>query len=120
VPHPSRTVLLPPSYMSLLLKPNSVDAVDEESQNHEPEHDLAGQNIETDENKMAALSLKLIEEIVNSTDNLPDQIIEAAKAISKISSGINATMISLCLLTRITNPLLFSGFRTTRRISSEL
>ena len=49
-----------------------------------------------------------------STDYLPGRIIEAAKAVSKISSGINAIMISLCLLVRITNPRLFSGYRTAR------
>lgn len=109
--------------MSLLLdsEPNFADTIGEESQNHE--HDLQSltkwKNIEIDENKMAALR-RVIEEIVNSTDDLQDQIIEAANTVSKISSGINAIMISLCLLARITYPLLFSGYRTTRRISSGL
>ena len=86
--------------MSLLLESisESADTDGEESQNYE--HDLqslAWQNIEIDENKMAALS-RVIEEIAKSTDNLPGQIIEAAEAVFKISSGINAIMIPLCLL----------------------
>lgn len=115
--------------MSLLLEPNSADTVrvGEESQNNE--HDLqieslAWRNIKFDENKMAAAK-GVIEEIANSTISRPlaNQIlIEAAKASSKIFSGINAIMISLLLLARITNPLLFSGYETTvtRRISSGL
>jgi len=86
--------------MSLLLEPNSIDTLDEpeESQNHEDDlESLAWRNIEIEENKTAP-ALKVIKGIVNSTDNLPDQIIEASKAIFKISSRINATMISLCLL----------------------
>jgi hypothetical protein len=104
-------------YMSLLLEP---DTADTESQIHE--HDLqslAWRNIDIDKNYIVALK-EVIEEIAKSTDNLPDQIIEAANAVFKISSGINAIMISLCLLARITNSLLFSGYRTTRRISSGL
>ena len=103
--------------MSLLLEPNSADTDGEESPNYE--HDLqslAWHDIETDGNKLG----KIIEEIVNSKDNLPDQIIEAATTVSKSLEGFNANMIPLCLLARITNLLLFSGYRTTRRISSGL
>lgn len=69
--------------------------VGEESQDHDyDQHMFVWRNIEIDENKMVALR-RVIEEICNSTDNLPDEMIEAAKAVSKISEGINATMISL-------------------------
>ena len=107
-------------YMSLLLEPDSADTDYGESQNYE--HDprsLAWHNIETDRGKMAALG-KIIGEIVNSKDNLPDQIIEAATTVLEISEGFNANMIPLCLLARIANPLLFSRYRTTRRVSSGL
>ena len=102
--------------MSLL----SADTVGEEPQNNE--HNLQSstwRNIEIDEKKKKALK-GVIEEIVNSTDDLPEQITEAANAISDISSGINAIMISLFLLARITNPLLFSGYITIRMILSGL
>lgn len=98
----------------------SADTVGEESQNNE--HNLqssAWRNfIKVDEKVLKGV----IEEIVNSTDNLPEQITEAAKAVSKISGGIKAIMIfSLCLLASIiTNPLLFSGYRTARKILSGL
>lgn len=73
--------------------------------------------MEIDLNKMMALR-RVIEEIVESKDDFNHpEIIEAAKVILKISSEINAIMISLCLLARITNPLLFSGYRTAKRIS---
>ena len=108
--------------MSLLLEPNSASTVSGESQTQNHEHDLQSltwQNIEIDENKKAVLK-KAIEDIVNSTDDLPYQIIEAAKVVSKISSGIKAIMIPLRSLVRITDPLLFSCYRTTRRISNGL
>jgi hypothetical protein len=80
------------STMSLLF-PADIQVVGEELQNHEPDlQSLAWRNIEIDENKMAALR-RVIEEIVENTDNLPDQIIEAASTILTISSGINAIMI---------------------------
>ena len=106
--------------MSPSLEPNSPNTVGEESQNHN--HDsqsLTWRNIEIDERRAVALK-KVIKEIVESTDNLPDQIIEAAKALSEVSDGIKAITISFCLLARITNPLLFSGKMTTRPISSGL
>lgn len=85
--------------MSLLLEPDSAEEP-EESQNQEDDFQSSSwRNTEIDENKTGAL--KVIEEIVNSTDNLPDQIVEVAKAILEISSRINATMISCCVLARI-------------------
>ena len=108
----------------MTLESNSADSDSEEPQNREDEpqsESLTWQNIEIDENKMAALK-GVIEEIVNSSEKVPlaDQIIEAAKAVSKISSGINAIIIPLRSLVRITDPLLSSGYRTTRRISNGL
>ena len=97
--------------MSVLLKSNSENTVGEESQNHKHDSDLQSltwRNIELDEKKTVALK-RVIEEIVKSTDNLPDQIIEAAKALSEVSDRIKAIMISVCLLARITDSLLFSG-----------
>ena len=76
----------------------SADSDGEESQNYEHDRDLqplAWHNIEFDENKME----KLIVEIGNNTDNLP-QIIEAAKGVLDISGGINAIMIPLYPLAR--------------------
>jgi hypothetical protein len=75
----------------------------------------AWQTIKFDENKMG----RVIKEIENDEENLP-QIIEAAKAVLEVSSGINAIMIPLCLLAHKTNSLLFSGYRTTKRTSSGL
>jgi len=78
--------------MPLLLEPNSTDTLDEpeESQNHEDDlESLAWRNIEIDETKPEAAALKVIKRFVNSADNLPDQIIEASKAVLKTSSGIN-------------------------------
>ena len=106
--------------MPLLPEPNSADSVGDESQNRE--HDLQSlvwQNIKINEETLAEVR-RLIEEIVNSTDDIPNQITEAADGILDISSGINAIMISLYLLARLTKPLLFSRYRTTRRISSGL
>lgn len=117
--------------MSLLLEPsNSADTVrvGEESQNNEYDvQSLAWRNIKFDEKKMTAAK-GVIEKIANGTINRPLTnrilllVIEAAKASYKISSGIDVIMISLRLLARITNPLLFSGCETavTRRISSGL
>lgn len=105
--------------MSLLLESNSADTDGEESQNRK--HDLQSltwQNIKIDGNKMAAL-VRVIKSIIESTDDLP-QIIEAGKAVEKASSGIEVIMIPLCLLARITNHPFISGYRTTRRTSSEL
>ena len=48
-----------------------------------------------------------MEEIGNNKDN-PPQILEVAKAILKVSGGIKAIMIPLCLLARKTKPLLSS------------
>ena len=60
-----------------------------------------------------------MQEIGNNKDN-PPQIIEAAKALLKVSGGIKAIMISLCLLARKTNPLLSSSYRVIKKISSGL
>ena len=82
----------------------SADNDSEELQNNY-EHDIqsfAWQNIEIDENKPALR--RAIDEIVNSTEDLP-QLINAAKDVSEISSGIKAIMIPLCPLAHITNPL---------------
>lgn len=100
---------------------DSADSDGEESQNYE--HDLQSEsssweNIEIDENMMASLG-RVIEEIARSTDN-PPQIIEAVDAVKEVSSGIKAINVPLCLLARMTNPLLFSGYRTTKRIASGL
>ena len=104
--------------MLVLAEPDTAGTLGEESQIHEHYlQSLAWGYI--DENKMAAL-MGVIKEIVNSTDYVPNQITEAANTIFKISSGINVIMTSLCLLARITNPLLFSGYRTTRRVLSGL
>ena len=93
------------------------DSIDEESQNNEDNlQSSAWRSIEIDEKALKGV----IEEIIHSTDDLPDQITEAANVISKISWRINAIMISLCLLARITNPCLFSCYGTTRKILSGL
>ena len=80
--------------LSLSLESNSADTDSEETQNYY-EHDLqsfAWQNIDIDEIKPALK--RVIEEIVNSAEDLP-QIIKAAKEVSEISSGIKAIMIPL-------------------------
>ena len=102
----------------MLLESNSADTDSEESQNYE--HDLQSfpwQNIEIDENKPALR--RVIEEIINSAENVP-QITEAANLVSEIATGIKANMLPLCPLAPITNPRLFSGYKTTRRTSSGL
>ena len=97
--------------MSLL---NSTDTDSDGEVSESCEHNLPSlvwRNIEIDEKKMAALS-RVMEKIVKrkkSTDNLPGQIMKAAEAVFDISSGIKAFIIPLCLIARITNPLLFSG-----------
>ena len=83
--------------MSLL---NSTDTDGEVPQNCERDlPSLVRQKIVIDENKKVAL-IRVIGEIAKKkgTDNLPDQIVEAAEAVLKTSSGINANMIPLCLL----------------------
>ena len=97
--------------------PLESDTDSEESQNYE--HDLqsfAWQNIDIDENKPALM--RVIEEIINSAENI--QITEAAMLVSEISMGIKANMLPLCPLAPITNPRLFSGYKTTRRTSGGL
>ena len=81
--------------MSLSLESISADTDSEETHNYYEHDDLqsfAWQNIEIDEIKPALK--RVIEEIVNSAEDLP-QIMKAAKEVSEISSGIKAIMISL-------------------------
>ena len=92
--------------MSLsLLESISANTDGEESQNKN-EHDFqsfAWQNIDINENKPALR--RVIEEIRNSAEDLP-QIIKAAKDVSEISSGIKAILwFHSAHLTRITNPV---------------
>jgi phosphatidylinositol kinase/protein kinase (PI-3 family) len=96
--------------MSLLF---SADTDGEDSQNYE--HDiqsrsLAWEILEIDENKMAALG-KLIQEIANSTEKFPEMV-ESAKSVQETSSRIIAIIIPLCLLARITDPLLSVATKT--------
>ena len=95
--------------MSASLDPNSADSEPEKSQ----VQPLSWPSIIFDESKM--------EEIGNNKDN-PPQIIEVAKTLLKVSGGIKAIMIPLCLLARKTNPLLSSMYRARaiKKISSGL
>lgn len=76
---------------------NSADSIGEESQNHEHDLQSTWQNIEDDEDMITTLR-RMIKEIANSKNKLPKQINDAAKAVLTISSGINAIIISICLL----------------------
>lgn len=101
---------------SLLLEPNTFGEKAQEN----GKHDLhsAWRGIGVDDNKMAALG-KAIGEIVNSQDQVPDQLRKAATTILEISSALNATMIPLSLLPYITNPFLISHSTNTKRVSVE-
>jgi hypothetical protein len=82
--------------MSLLLDNPSHSAGEESQDNGEYDHQspLTWKGIDIDDNKMAALK-RVIEQIINSTDEVPDELVEAAKAILEVSSGINAIIIPL-------------------------
>lgn len=96
--------------MSLLLNNPSHTAGEEWQENSEYDHQspLTWKGIDIDDNKMVALG-RVIEEIINNKDELPEELVEAAKAILEVSSGINAIIISFCLLAHMTNPSRFSG-----------
>ena len=76
---------------------SSADSIGEESQNHEHDLQSTWQNIKGDEDMIATLR-RMIKEIANSKNKVPEQINDAAKAVLTISSGINAIIIFICLL----------------------
>ena len=95
------------------------DTIGEKSQNHEELLVCQWADIEIDENMMAALR-RVIEDIVKNTDNLSDQIIEAAKAVLKISesAGINhdAIMISVIRIpTNLSSGLILWSYMRAKR-----
>jgi hypothetical protein len=97
-------------------QPNEMPPPNDEIQNYENVlQSSAWQNIKFDENKMG----RVVKKIGNNEENLP-QIIEAAIVVLELLNGIKVIMIPLCLLARKTNPLLFSGYRNTKRNSSGL